>query len=231
MNIPAKKFKSILNNTTRFKKISYKNYCATFDANFCSGKETEFIDSLESLISTGLHIKGDKTTSVIIANYAGRKIVIKKYHDKGFIHAIRHAIKGSRAQKNLYFANLLPLLNIKTANILLCLENRKLLFTRESYIVMEYIEGPHLREFLQSKDIDKSQKQQEILKAQTLFDKLTSYNITYSDPKLANLIIHDNQIYIIDLDSMLYHKIPLIFKFKSHKTIKKFNQRIAQQTL
>lgn len=229
MNIPAEKLKSILNDSARFKKVSYKGCRATFDVGFCNGKETEFIDSIENLINTGQHIKGDKTTTVVIANYAGRKIVIKKYHDKGFIHAIRHAIKGSRAQKNLYFANLLPMLNIKTANILLCLEKTGMFFTKESYIVMNYIDGPHLREFLQSEDIGKSKKQQEILNARLLFNTLKSHNITFGDPKLANLIIHDNQMYIIDLDSMLYHKIPLIFMIKSHRTMEKLEKRIADE--
>lgn len=228
MSLSIQQFNRHFKDLVTSKRICHNGYSAVFDDEFCSDSETNFIENMEELIRNGDILMTNATTTIIISNYNGKRIVIKKYNYKGLIHSIRHTIKGSRARKNLYFSKLLPLIDIKTPKVLLCLEKKYLFLKKESYLILEYIEGPHVRDFLKSDQTKASEKEAVINRVRNIFNKLFVHHITHNDPKLANLIFNNNELYLIDLDSMILHRTIPSFMFYSHKVSKKLEQRFKE---
>lgn len=180
---------------------------------------TEFLQNIDKLMQEGQILKDGNTCFVSHVNLAGEEVVIKRYNYKGIIHSIRHTLKRSRARRNWLHAHRLVMLNIPTAMPLAFIEKRKLLVVYKSYFITEYINAQNLRDFLGDNSVLEQQRLSTVKKAIELLSKLTKHRITHGDLKHSNILISDNKLMIVDLDSMMVHKFNFLLKNKSKKDL------------
>ena len=156
-------------------------------------------------MNNGKILKNGNTCYVSLVSFNSRNIVLKRYNHKGFIHSLRHTIKGSRAHKNWLKASKLKELSISVPKTLGFVDRYKVGILWNSYFIYEYVDGIELDKILKkqnsdfniekiAKDIDESIK------------KMVNNNISHSDMKSTNFLIADDKTYILDIDAVRLHK-------------------------
>ena len=220
--------KKHLRTSDRGLSIRHGEYLAEFDRDFCDGAEPrDFIEKIEKLMDTGDVLKKGEAIYVSHITWNNKNIVVKRYDHKGLIHSLRHTIKKSRARKGWLYAHFLGALNIATPRALAYIEQRKGLLVWESYLVMEYIEGPRLRYFLRDDNVAEREKLDGIRQTLELLDKLWEYRITHGDLKHLNVMITKNGPVLIDLDGMIVHRWELFYRNKLSKDMKRFIKKTS----
>ncbi|HCO95686.1 MAG TPA: hypothetical protein DIU00_17360 [Phycisphaerales bacterium] len=215
--------KKHLLTSERSLSIRHGEYMAELDRDFCAGTEPrDFIEQIDTLIDAGKILKKGDASYVSRITWNNKNIVVKRYDHKGLIHSLRHTIKKSRARKGWLFAHLLGELNIATPRALAYIEQRKGLLVWESYLVMEYIEGPRLRCFLRDDNVAERVKLDGIRQTLKLLDRLWEYCITHGDLKHLNVLVTENGPVLIDLDGMIVHRWELFYRNKLSKDMKRF---------
>ena len=147
--------------------------------------------------------RGNTATVVKIAGDDG-DWVLKRYNIKSFWHGLSRCFRPSRAWISWQSAHRLELLGIATPKPLAMRENRSGPLRREAYLVTEYAVGDDLKTWLMKW---KDSQFPEWLDHQVvrLFDIFWTSSISHGDMKATNFIVVDEQIQIIDLDSVRWH--------------------------
>lgn len=225
-----KKVNKLLQDENKFKRVRCGDFRGIFDLDFCAGQETDFICKIEQIMSSGTFIKRGSATTVVKANYAGKDIVIKRYNYQGFLHAIRHTIKGTRAEKSWKYSLYLLEAGIRTPRALAYITSRKHGLSGASYIINECIDTLTLSNLLH-----KNQINDEIIELVSDFCSLLQENlkklrISHNDLKPSNILIKDHKVYLIDLDGMLVHNWGLYFLNRHSKDMTAMEKRILTPT-
>ncbi|MFA5554209.1 MAG: lipopolysaccharide kinase InaA family protein [Phycisphaerae bacterium] len=214
----ARGLKKAVRTSKRYVKISEKGYKGVFDRKFYESIEPlSFIRQIDKLMSNGKILKDGNTCYVSQIRFSGIELVIKRYNHKGFFHAIRNSIKGSRASKCWLNGHLLAMLNIPTPKPLAFFEQHEGLVIRQSYIITEYIDCPKLSEILRQPDTDTEKKQRLKKLAAVTVDKMHRNKITHGDLKHSNILIRENTAIVTDLDGMTVHCLKALFERKRKK--------------
>ena len=187
----------------------------------------KLLEQIETLTAAGEVLKNDVSTRVVRSEYNGRDIVIKRYNHQGLWHSIRHTIKGSRAKKCWKFGHLLTAAGIANAAPLGVIEQRQAGIVRQSYIINAFVEGPLLYVPMNDPACSQEQRQAIVSKAQRVLERLGENLMTHSDMKSANLIIHDGEPVLIDLDSMRQHRPGPYFRSRYEKMVRTFHRRLS----
>jgi len=216
----------MLKNKNWFIKIRYGQNCGVFDKTFCPGQERDFIESVESLMSTGKIFKNDKSTTVVKTHFAGKDIVIKRYNYQSLLHAVRHTIKGSRAQKVWKYTKYLIDAGISTPSALCYINTYKHGFYRTSYIIHEFVNAENLVHFISHKLLDDNASNRLFTFCDKLKKSFKRHKISHNDLKPANILINDRQIYLIDLDGMCMHRFHFHFVHRHNKDLEYIRNRI-----
>ena len=206
-------------------KIRTSQHFALFDRSFIdSVNPINFINQIDSLMDAGRILKRGNTCYVSAVCFNDRRIVIKRYNDKGFFHSLRHTIKGCRARRCWLYGHRLGMLNIPSPKPLAFIEQKKGVLVRRSYIVTEYVEGQKLYDFL--KNNQPEQQKFLLIKEQLkiLMKKLSKYCITHGDLKHTNILVTKNTFVLTDLDSLKFHRFEFIYKIRQSKDIKRLRQ-------
>ncbi|MBN1684144.1 MAG: lipopolysaccharide core heptose(I) kinase RfaP [Gammaproteobacteria bacterium] len=160
-------------------------------------------------------LKDGDTSTVTKYHIGDQYFVMKRYNIKGFWHGLKRAFQKSRAQKSWENAHRLLFHGFLTPKPIAMIEKRFWIFKRESYFLMEYIEGTNFSELLLTKQAEKVK--------QCITD-LHKLRITHGDTKATNFIISNDNVYIIDLDAMKKHNA----KKRLARAIKKDLTRFAR---
>jgi tRNA A-37 threonylcarbamoyl transferase component Bud32 len=212
-----------LRTSKRIVQIKTERYFAIFDRNFCrEDEQLNFLDRIDSLMDKGQILKNGNTCYVSRLMWNGKDVVVKRYNHKGFIHSLRHTIKGSRARRAWIHAHRLGMLEIATPKPLAYIERRRGRLVWKSYLVTEYVQGQEFCYFLEDKSI--SQEEHSIVAHQVidLLDKIGKYKISHGDLKHSNILITENGPTITDLDGMKVHKFHWAYKARRNKDIARF---------
>jgi tRNA A-37 threonylcarbamoyl transferase component Bud32 len=136
---------------------------------------------------------------------AGRPLLVKRYNIKGFRHWLRRFWRPSRAWHSWREGNRLMFLGIPTPKPLAVSEQRTLWLRGRACLVVEYLEGEDiLASFAPFLNSPPPEAQLQAL--DLLFTALLNERISHGDMKGHNLIWHDGQWALIDLDAMRQHR-------------------------
>jgi tRNA A-37 threonylcarbamoyl transferase component Bud32 len=227
-----RKLRKCLRTNARYLRVKTGKYLAMFDRNFCEEAEPiDFIEQIDTLMDKGQILKNDKTSYISRLMWNGRDIVVKRYNHKGFIHSLRHTIKGSRAKRCCLNGHRLMALNIPTPRPVAFIEERKGVFLWKSYLVTEFVAGRNLHIFLRDDTVAETQKSMTVQQVTNLLDKLGEYRITHGDLKHTNILITNNGPVLTDLDAMRVHKLGWICALKGRKYIGRFKRSVNNNSV
>ena len=218
--------KQYLTTNKKYLRTCEAGKTGVFDRDFCQGADSaDFIEQIDGLMDNGRVIKNHDTSCVSRLVWKGKDVVVKRYDHRGFIHSLRHTVKGSRARRCWLHGHRLRKLSIPTPRPLAYIEHRKGPIVWKSYLVTEYIEGQRLQHFI--RDDTKSRQERSRLSEQLrqLLEKLGRHHITHGDLKHTNILVTDNGPVLTDLDAMRIHKWAWIFQIKRHKDIARLTPR------
>jgi tRNA A-37 threonylcarbamoyl transferase component Bud32 len=185
---------------TAYRKSFYQEY--GFRRSFFDKVGKEFINEIDNLVSNGTVLKDGNSTTVSQVNYAGKKLVIKRYNIKGFWHFLRRCYRPSRAAVSWRNGNLLQLLGIATPKPLGFVEQRFGPFRKVAYLICEHSKGRELSAVFNGRD----PSEDELSRLKDIFLILNSYQISHGDLKATNLLLtKKGKFHLIDLDVMQEH--------------------------
>lgn len=184
------------------------------------------------------NIKNGNTCTVGIADWADKKVVIKRYNIKNIWHGIHRAFRVSRAAASWANAHRLNMVNIATAEPLALVEARWGWLRRRAYFIAAYVDAPDVAAFFQQCN-DAAQKNLVATQLAKLLHKLYALRYTHGDMKASNIKIVGSAPTLIDLDAMRAHgRGPVAdwrFRHSHIKDIKRFlhnwHDDAATQTL
>ena len=165
-------------------------------------------------------LKAGNTATVVRYKIDGKQLVVKRYNMKNRFHALRLSFKKTRADISWHSAHLLLKNRINTPEPVAVKEIRFGPLRNRSFFIYEYIKGKNARQFF----LDAKAEEAKIIAESiiNLFYKLKSLKISHGDMKATNIIIHDDKPFLIDLDSMKWHKRELRFSHAWKKDKKRF---------
>jgi tRNA A-37 threonylcarbamoyl transferase component Bud32 len=175
------------------------------------------IENPDRLIERGTILKAGNSATVAKVTIGGQTVVIKRYNIKNIIHALRRAPRSSRAMMSWRNAHRLRFLGIATPQPLALIEERWGPFRKCAYLVMSYLPGQTVeREIRENLDNPKALDVY-TEKLSLLLEQLAVARITHGDLKATNFIVVDEELYLLDLDSMRNHRQTATFKRAFHK--------------
>ena len=163
------------------------------------------LDAPDLYLERGHLHKTGGTATVARVDLAGRAFLVKRYNIKGFWHFLKRFWRPSRAWHSWVEGNRLLFLGIPTAKPLAVIERRNCWLRCRAYLVTEYLGGEDIiAGFAAFHSSAPPEHQLEAL--DTLFASLVRERISHGDMKGHNLIWHDGQWAMIDLDAMRQHR-------------------------
>lgn len=147
-------------------------------------------------------LKHDGTTTLSLLSEPPHHWVVKRYNNKNTWHAVRRAVRESRAGRCWRVAPQLRVAGIATPAPVAAVEKRCGPLKGIAYYVMQWVDGVLLAEYLQQcPDLTVPARA-----VGTLFQQLYRAGITHGDMKDTNILIHDARPVLLDLDAVRVHQ-------------------------
>jgi len=156
------------------------------------------------LVKPERNIKNGNTCTVGMAEFADKKVVVKRYNIKSFWHGFSRAFRVSRAAQSWANAHRLLISNIATAQPLALIEQRWGVLRRRAYYLSEYVNAPDAKQFFAQCASD-DEKLVVARRLAALLHKLYLLRYTHGDFKATNVKIAGLKPLLIDLDAMQAH--------------------------
>lgn len=180
------------------------------------------LQNLDSSINKSCNIlKNDPTSTVVVVRVDNQPLVIKRANTKGLLHFMRRLICPSRAQKNWHYATRLAHANIRTFEPIAYIEERFGPLKRRSYFICSLIEGIDALHFF-SDATYQARWESVAEKIVLLIKKLADERLSHRDLNLSNIILVDDQPFLIDLDSMREYRFSLRAKLATIQEVNRF---------
>ncbi|MEH6469137.1 MAG: lipopolysaccharide kinase InaA family protein [Porticoccus sp.] len=214
----------LLSTVVRMREKRIKRYmakttrsCSQFEVTRSSGsfvamarsrmseKLCRLMDEPEVAVGHAQFLKRGNTATVVKVSGDGGDWVLKRYNIKSFWHGLSRCFRPSRAWISWESAHRLELLGIATPASLAMRENRAGPFRREAYLVTECAVGDNLHTWL-LKHGDTPVPEWLNLEVHHLFDILWRSAVSHGDMKATNLIVSGEQLQVIDLDAVRWHR-------------------------
>ncbi|MCL2523449.1 MAG: hypothetical protein FWF20_07375 [Betaproteobacteria bacterium] len=157
----------------------------------------------DTAMATGKLLKDGGTCTVAAVDIGGRTLVVKRYNLKHWRHALSRLWRPSRAWHSWQAAHRLAYCGIATPKPLAMSEERIGPLRRRAFLITEHCPGANLLSLL-----DPAQEPESAMQAalRELFATLYELRISHGDLKATNLLWHDGQIVLIDLDALTQHR-------------------------
>jgi tRNA A-37 threonylcarbamoyl transferase component Bud32 len=175
----------------------------------------------EVAVGNAQFLKRGNTATVVKVSGNGIDWVLKRYNIKSFWHGLSRCFRPSRAWISWESAHRLELLGIATPTPLAMRENRAGLFRREAYLVTECAVGDNLNTWL-LKQRDAQLPEWLNLEVYRLFDILWRSAVSHGDMKASNLIVSGEQLQVIDLDAVRWHRYKISFVRAYSRDLQRF---------
>ena len=214
--------KKIMRNCSDFimsKSLTHRFTCRRSD--YTSQMQTLLMNIESAFRSPEKVLKAGRSSTVILYMLGDQPVVIKRFNIKSPGHYIKRCLQSTRAFSVWRNAHHLTLLNISTPRPIAFFENRLGPLRGTSYFISEFIPGDSLLKLsLDSSNHTHFNHLAE--KIQTLLHALWQQRISHGDLKSSNILLHNNQVYIIDLDAMRCHKRSKTFSYYVKKDFQRF---------
>lgn len=157
-------------------------------------------------------LKNGNTATVWRARAGDHSLVVKRYNVKDRLHGVMRTLKESRASISWRNAHMLEMFGVATpAPVAFCIRRQSLL-RPVGYFLAENVSGISLIDWVeQHRDQPESVRRVAAMVGK-LFSRLRRLQITHGDMKAANLILNNDRLVVLDLDSMHQHRLRLLFE-------------------
>lgn len=197
-----------------------------------AGPDLIAADKLDALVDTAgrARLKSGNTCTVALAEIAGRKVVVKRYNIKNWLHGLGRLWRSSRASVSWANAHRLRMHGIATAAPLGLVERRFGPCRSTAYFLAEFIEVPDMETWMRDRGIDTEFKRVAASKLAKLMYKLRLLQIAHGDMKATNLHVDDTAApVLIDLDSMRHYRCRWWFERQHVKDLKRLLRNWADR--
>ncbi len=171
----------------------------------CSEKLYRLMEEPEVAVGRGEFLKRGNTATVVKIPGDNNDWVLKRYNIKSFWHGLSRCFRPSRAWISWESAHRLELLGIETPAPLAMRENRTGPLRREAYLVTECASGESLTAWLLKRGNEAIPDWLD-REVHRLFDTLWRSHVSHGDMKATNLIVSGEQLQVIDLDAVQWHR-------------------------
>jgi len=164
----------------------------------------------DRFIAAGKSLKAGGSATVSLVDVNGRPLVVKRYNIKGLTHWLRRCWRPSRGWHSWREGHRLGFLGIATPRPLAVLERRFGWLRGTAWLVSEHLGGEHIL-IRFNPHVDGAPPEVELAALEGLFAALLRERISHGDLKGTNLIWHDGEWALIDLDAVRQHRCNLTF--------------------
>jgi len=168
-------------------------------------RRQSLLDEPEQTIAGGTIIKDGNTATVVRTTFGNQQLVVKRYNLKNPWHRLRRAIRPTRAMVSWRNANRLRFIGVSTPQPLAVIEERWGPLRGRAYFISAYLAGQPINEVIQQNlsDIDVLNNCADLVLR--ILQQFCRLRLSHSDLKASNLIVAQDQLFIIDLDGMKKH--------------------------
>lgn len=163
------------------------------------------IDNPDASMARGIALKCGNTSTVARVDVDRRALVVKRYNIKSLLHALSRCWRPSRAWHSWREGHRLRMMGISTPAPLALIEDRLGPLRRRAWLVTAHCPGPDLLTHL-AQHVSAPPPQAEAAALLRLFGTLHRERISHGDLKATNLLWHDEDVVLIDLDAMVRHR-------------------------
>lgn len=162
------------------------------------------LDSIEEAMSAGTLLKDGGSSTVVLIEWHGQPLVIKRYNVKGLGHFLRRCLRPSRACHSWQQGHIWRVLELPTAKPVAVLEKRWGPLRLGGYLVTEYSSDKDIIDAFSAGDSEEL-----IVKLGALLERMADYRLSHGDLKGTNVMVSNKQLSFIDLDAARLHsKLP-----------------------
>lgn len=161
------------------------------------------LDAPDAAILQGRLLKDGKTCTVARVEQAGCSLVVKRYNLKSLQHALERFWRPTRAWHSWREGHRLQHLGISTPTPLALIEERIGPLRRRAFLINEFCPGVSLLHLLSP---DREPEVDVACALVSLFQRLYTLRISHGDLKASNLLWHDDNVFLIDLDALVQHR-------------------------
>lgn len=216
--------RKLTRSTTASRCEQGSNFFYIYDRSIHSPELDRFLADPDSFIVDRHLLKDGNSSTVAVIKINQCSYILKRYNIKNFWHGISRAFRPSRAHHSWRNASVLEMLGVATAHPFLYLEERTFwLFRKRAYFLCEYIEGQDLGMAWKKQDLKISENEIVTLFG-GLFKIMGDYRISHGDMKSTNFLLQDEELYVLDLDSMVRNRSRESFKANFSKDLKRFRK-------
>ncbi len=149
-------------------------------------------------------IKNDSTTSLSRLKLDTGEVVVKRYNTKNFWHLIRRNFQTSRAENCYAMARVFESKGISIPEPLGVIEHCLGPFSGKSWYISRYVDNVMLLDYL-SQDLWRTNFLQILPGVLKIFRVLADNQLSHGDMKATNLLVKDDDLWVIDLDGAKFH--------------------------
>lgn len=174
-------------------------------------------------------LKNGNTSTVWLTSVGEYKLVVKRYNIKGILHALKRALRQSRAAISWKNAHRLEYYGIGTGPPVALIEERFGPLRKRAYFISEWVEGEDCIRFFAANRANPDKEARAIETIANLFAKFAELKISHGDMKGTNIILTANSFAVIDLDSLLEHRTHSGFMRRFRRDIRRFMENWQDQ--
>ena len=148
--------------------------------------------------------KEDRATTLYRMPSAVGDLMVKRYNTKNLWHLLRRNFQVSRARNCLEIAEKYSDAGIRVAQPVAMIESRMGPFAGRSWYISRFVDSVMLSDYLDRENwaVPLQSIQGKIT---ALFEIFRNHALSHGDMKATNLLVHDDDLVVIDLDSAKQH--------------------------
>ena len=175
-------------------------------------------------------LKHDQTTTLYRTPSEIGDLVVKRYNTKNRWHLLRRNFQTSRARNCLEMAGKYSGAGLRVAQPVAMIESRWGPFVGRSWYVSRFVDSILLSDYLGIEDwaAPLQSIQGEI---SALFEVFLNHALSHGDMKATNLLVHDEGLVVIDLDSAKQHRWKLFHQIALRRDKARFLKNWSDQPL
>lgn len=173
------------------------------------------LDDIEAVMASGKMLKDGGSSTVVLVQWHGQPLVIKRYNVKGVGHFMRRCLRQSRALHCWQQGLLWRVLQMPTPQPLAVLEKRWGPLRKGGYLVTKYSGAEDIISALN--DADQSATPQLLSSLAVLLQRMAQYSLSHGDFKGTNILVSNECVNFIDLDAANCHSNRADFLRASNK--------------